>query len=78
MSHLRTPFTVLAAGSPTLTYRWLFNGVSILGATNSTLGISNAQPINGPHDALGGCTNVALATIAVMCADPGLRGLARR
>lgn len=30
-------FTVLAGGDPTLTYQWKKDGVSILGATNSTL-----------------------------------------
>jgi len=38
-------FTVIATGSPPLIYQWYFNGTSgpILGATNATLVISNAQ-----------------------------------
>jgi len=38
-------FAATATGSPSLTYQWYFNGTSgpILGATNATLVISNAQ-----------------------------------
>jgi hypothetical protein len=36
-------FTVLAAGSPPLTYQWKFNGNNLAGATSSSLSITNAQ-----------------------------------
>ena len=39
-------FSVTAAGTPPLTYQWLFNGQSLPGATNSFLVISNAQATN--------------------------------
>jgi hypothetical protein len=37
---------VTASGSPTLAYRWTFENSTIIGATGSTLTISNAQSIN--------------------------------
>jgi hypothetical protein len=39
-------FTVLAGGSPPLTYQWDFNGSALAGATASSLTISNAQAAN--------------------------------
>ena len=38
--------SVLASGSSPLFYAWLFEGVTIPGATNSSLVISNAQSVN--------------------------------
>lgn len=35
-----------AAGAPPLSYQWLFNSVSLPGATNSSLALSNLQPAN--------------------------------
>ena len=37
-------FTVFASGSGPLRYRWQFNGVNILNATNSTYTVTNVQP----------------------------------
>lgn len=42
-----TSFTVVAGGTPPLSYQWQFNGANVAGATNSSLAISNAQPANG-------------------------------
>jgi sugar lactone lactonase YvrE len=39
-------FSVLAAGQPTPTCQWYFNGVAITGATSTTLDLSNVQPSN--------------------------------
>jgi hypothetical protein len=39
-------FTVAAKGTQPLSYKWLKNGVSIAGATNSTLTLSNLQATN--------------------------------
>ncbi len=39
-------FSVAATGTAPLTYQWSLNGTSLPGATNSSLGISNAQPVN--------------------------------
>ncbi|HSH14998.1 MAG TPA: immunoglobulin domain-containing protein, partial [Verrucomicrobiae bacterium] len=36
--------TVVAGGQGPFTYQWRFNGVNILGATNSVLPLSNVQP----------------------------------
>jgi formylglycine-generating enzyme required for sulfatase activity len=37
-------FTVVAAGTGTLTYQWQKDGVDIPGATSSTFGLTNAKP----------------------------------
>jgi len=42
----RAVFTVVATGYPALSYRWLFNGTDINGATNSTLVLANFNPVN--------------------------------
>jgi Leucine-rich repeat (LRR) protein len=39
-------FNVTATGIPPLTYQWQFNGLNLVGATNSSLTITNIQPIN--------------------------------
>src|SRR5262249_6430615 len=39
-------FTVTATGIPPLTYQWRFNGLNLAAATNSSLTITNVQPIN--------------------------------
>ncbi len=39
-------FSVVAEGGSTLGYQWNFNGTNILGATNSTLSLTNVQPFN--------------------------------
>jgi hypothetical protein len=39
-------FTVVAGGSPPLTYQWRFNTGVLAGATASSLTISNVQPVN--------------------------------
>jgi Concanavalin A-like lectin/glucanases superfamily/Immunoglobulin domain len=39
-------FNVAATGIPPLTYQWRFNEANLAGATNSSLTISNIQPLN--------------------------------
>jgi plastocyanin len=39
-------FSVVAGGSPPLSYQWRFNGTDIGGATASSLTLSNVQPAN--------------------------------
>jgi len=39
-------FNAIAAGDSPLSYRWLFNGSTLVGQTNSTLLLSNAEPAN--------------------------------
>ena len=39
-------FTVLAGGTPPLSYQWRFNTTNIVGATNATLNLPNAQFTN--------------------------------
>ena len=39
-------FTVVATGAPTLRYQWFFAGNPLPGATNTSLSIPNALPIN--------------------------------
>jgi subtilase family serine protease len=39
-------FTVQAAGTQSLSYLWKFNGTNILGATNTSLTLTNVQPVN--------------------------------
>jgi hypothetical protein len=38
-------FSVAALGTPPLAYQWLFNGTNLAGATNTTLILSNVQPL---------------------------------
>jgi hypothetical protein len=40
-------FSVQANGSPPLFYQWLFNATNILGATNTSLTLTNVQPVQG-------------------------------
>ena len=43
-------FTVIASGTAPLVYQWSYNGVSILGATNSTFTLTNVQyPSEGAY-----------------------------
>jgi hypothetical protein len=39
-------FSVVAGGTPVLAYQWRFNGNALLGATSSTLTITNPTPLN--------------------------------
>ena len=46
-------FTVYAAGSPPFHYAWKFNSATLVGATNSSLTVSNIQSINaGSYDVI--------------------------
>src|SRR6266403_3373 len=40
-------FSVLAGGTPPLSYQWNFNNTNIIGATNAILALVNVQPANG-------------------------------
>jgi len=42
-------FNVTASGTPPFTYQWRFVGANILNATNSTLLLTNVQPIQGSN-----------------------------
>lgn len=42
-------FTVGASGTPPFTYQWQFNGNPIANATNSSLTLTNVQPIQGSN-----------------------------
>src|SRR5262249_5543766 len=43
-------FNVTVSGSAPLAYQWRFNGTNLVGATNATLVVPNAQPRNsGPY-----------------------------
>ena len=42
-----TSFSITASGTAPLSFQWQFNGAPISGATNSTVTLNNAQPING-------------------------------
>ncbi len=43
---LNASFSVVASGTPTLLYQWLFNGSNIAGATTTSLTVSNVQAAN--------------------------------
>jgi parallel beta-helix repeat protein len=43
---MSAPFSVEVAGTPPLNYQWRFNGISIAGATNSSLVLTNAGAWN--------------------------------
>ncbi len=65
-----TLFSVAASGISPLRYQWLFNGITIAGATNATLILTNAQPSNAGNysaivtNTLGAATSaVAVLTI---------------
>ena len=46
-------FSVAAEGFPPITYQWQFDGEGIIGATNSTLRVTNAQSTNqGTYQAI--------------------------
>jgi uncharacterized repeat protein (TIGR01451 family) len=45
-------FSVVAEGTPPLSYRWSFKGTNVLNATNSVLVITNVQPSNGGNYAV--------------------------
>jgi Leucine-rich repeat (LRR) protein len=64
------PFTVGATGLAPLAYQWRFNGVNVVGATNSNLTITNIQPVNAGNytvvvsNSLGSATSsVAVLTV---------------
>src|SRR5262249_34502931 len=63
-------FNVTATGIAPLTYQWRFNGANLAAATNSSLTISNIQPVNAGNytvvvsNFLGSTTSsVALLTV---------------
>ena len=39
-----TTFVATAVGTPPLSYQWLYNGTPLIGATNTSLTLTNAQP----------------------------------
>jgi uncharacterized repeat protein (TIGR01451 family) len=45
-------FTVLAAGTPPLSYAWIFNGTNLAGATNSSLLLTNVHPTDAGYYAV--------------------------
>jgi hypothetical protein len=57
-----TTFTVVAAGSQTLTYQWYFDGTLIPGATASTYTVTNAQPANAGDYAVTVRNSASVAT----------------
>jgi hypothetical protein len=64
-------FAVRAAGSPTVTYQWRYNGANIAGATASQFTINNLRLTNsGNYDAIVanpfGQTNTSVARLAVV------------
>jgi uncharacterized repeat protein (TIGR01451 family) len=66
-------FAVAATSSASIAYQWRFNGVALIGETNSTLSIANAGPAQaGGYDvvasnAAGGTTSrVAVLTVRVL------------
>ena len=63
-------FSVIATGAPPLSYQWRFVGVSIVGATNATIVLTNVQVSQaGAYDVLvlgpGGSAMSAAATLFV-------------
>jgi hypothetical protein len=68
--------TVVALGTPPLTYQWRLNGQIISGATNSTLILLSAQPTDsGTYSVVvSNAVGVAAssnAVLSVVCAPPG-------
>jgi hypothetical protein len=64
-------FTALAEGPAPLAYQWMFNGVAIPEATNSTLVVSNVQPANAGDFSLNvsnanGTDTSTVATLSVL------------
>jgi len=64
-------FTVVAFGTPPLSYQWKSNGVSLAGMTNATLSFTNIQFANaGPYFVTVtnyfGSTNSAIVTLTVI------------
>ncbi len=64
-------FSVVASGSPNLTYQWQFNGADLANETNATLAVVNAQTVNqGPYavkvTSEVGTTPSAAATLTVI------------
>jgi uncharacterized repeat protein (TIGR03803 family) len=63
-------FTVVAGGSPPLNYQWSFNTTNLIGATNATLTLANAQlNLSGNYSVLVtnayGSTNSVTVTLTV-------------
>jgi len=46
LAGMNTTFSVLASGTPPLSYRWQFNDVDILGATAASFTVTNVQATN--------------------------------
>jgi hypothetical protein len=62
-------FSVLAFGVGTLRYQWLANGQPILGATNSSLALTNVQPSNN------GAYAVAITdAVGTITSEPAILG----
>ena len=68
-------FTVIAAGTPPLSYQWSFNSNNIVNATNATLTLANVQLTNAGNywvtvTNLYGATNSATAVLTVNVQQP--------
>jgi hypothetical protein len=64
-------FTVTAAGTAPLSYRWLFNGTNMTGATNTSLTITNAQTTNAGNYSVvvtnvAGSVTSSIATLTIL------------
>jgi sugar lactone lactonase YvrE len=65
-------FSVTTSGRPAATYQWYFNGVTISGATNSSLSLSNVQTSNaGSYTvAVSNPSGNATSTAATLTVNP--------
>jgi hypothetical protein len=65
-------FSVVAAGTPPLSYQWRFNTTNIVGATNATLTLASAQFTNAGNYtvSVSNLVNSILSTNAVLTVNP--------